>query len=163
MNVCDEECFVNEEKLDIYEINPLNTPMDLLLLADPSLKSINTYIKDSRVMVARKKSAIIGIIVFIRRTQTTYEIVNLAVEERCQQKGVAKSLLKSVDAKMEQLGATKLIIGTGNSSLRELGLYQRFGFRISTIEKDFYLNNYKEQIWENGILCRDRIILEKEY
>lgn len=161
MNVRDED--VNDEKLDIYEINPLNTPMALLLMADPSLKSINAYIKDSRVMVARKKSAIIGIIVFIRRTQTTYEIVNLAVEERCQQNGVARSLLKAVDAKMEPLGATKLIIGTGNSSLRELGLYQRFGFRISSIEKGFYLNNYKEQVWKSGILCRDKIILEKEY
>lgn len=163
MNICDKECYVNEDKLDIYEINPLNTPMDLLLMADPSLKSINTYIKDSRVMVARKKLAIVGIVVFIRRTQTTYEIVNLAVEERCQKKGIEKSLLKAVDSKMKPLGATKLIITTGNSSLRELGLYQKFGFRINSIEKDFYLNNYKEQVWESGILCKDRIILEKEY
>lgn len=163
MNLCEDECYINDEKLDIYEINPLNTPMDLLLLADPSLKSINTYIKNSRVIVARKKLSIIGIIVFVKRTQDTYEIVNLAVEERCQHKGVAKNLLKAVDLKMKPLGANKLSISTGNSSLRELGLYQRFGFRLKSIEQDYYLNNYKEEIWENGILCRDKIVLDKEY
>lgn len=163
MNLFETDSFDDEEKLNIYEINPLNTPMDLLLLADPSLKSINTYIKNSRVMVARKRSSIIGIIVFIKRSEANYEIVNLAVEERCQHKGVGRSLIKAVEAKMKALGAKKLIIGTGNSSLRQLGLYQKLGFRIEDIQKNYYINNYKEEIWENNILCRDRIVLYKEY
>lgn len=163
MGIYEDDFFINSDKIDIYEINPLNTPMDLLLMADPSFNNINSYIRDSRVLVARKKSAIIGIIVFTKRTQDVYEIMNLAVEEKNRGKGVAKRLLKSVDSKMEPLGAKKLIIGTRNSSIEKLGLYQRFGFRISKIEKDYYLTKYKNEIWENGILCRDRIVFEKEY
>lgn len=163
MGIYEDDFFINSDKIDIYEINPLNTPMDLLLMADPSFNNINSYIKDSRVLVARKKSSIIGIIVFMKRTQDVYEIMNLAVEEKNRGKGVAKRLLKSVDSKMEPLGAKKLIIGTRNSSIEKLGLYQRFGFRISKIEKDYYLTKYKNEIWENGILCRDRIVFEKEY
>lgn len=144
MNLFETESF-DDDKLNIYEINPLNTPMDLLLLSDPSLKSINTYIKNSRVMVARKKSSIIGIIVFTKRSEATYEVVNLAVEERCQHKGVGRSLIKAVEAKMKALGAKKLIISTSNSSLRQLGLYQKLGFRIEDIEKNYYIKNYKDE------------------
>lgn len=162
MNLFETESF-DDDKLNIYEINPLNTPMDLLLLSDPSLKSINTYIKNSRVMVARKKSSIIGIIVFTKRSEATYEVVNLAVEERCQHKGVGRSLIKAVEAKMKALGAKKLIISTSNSSLRQLGLYQKLGFRIEDIEKNYYIKNYKDELWENNILCRDKIVLYKEY
>ena len=163
MGIYEEDFFIDNEKIDIYEINPLNTPMDLLLMADPSFNSINSYIKGSRVLVARKKSVIIGLIVFIKRTQEDYEIMNLAVDEKNRGKGIAKRLLKTVDSKMVPLGAKKLIIGTRNSSIEKLGLYQRFGFRISEIQKDYYFANCKEEIWENGILCRDRIIFEKKY
>lgn len=163
MGIYEEDFFIDNEKIDIYEINPLNTPMDLLLMADPSFNSINSYIKDSRVLVARRKSVIIGLIVFMRRTQEDYEIMNLAVEEKNRGKGIAKRLLKTVDSKMGPLGAKKLIIGTRNSSIEKLGLYQRFGFRISEIQKDYYSAKCKEEIWEHGILCTDRIIFEKKY
>ena len=163
MGIYEEDFFVDNEKIDIYEINPLNTPMNLLLMADPSFNSINSYIKASRVLVARKKSAIIGLIVFLKRTQEEYEVMNLAVEENNRGKGIAKRFLKAGDSKMVPLGAKKLIIGTRNSSIEKLGLYQRFGFRISEIEKDYYCAKCKEKIWENGILCRDRIIFEKKY
>lgn len=163
MSIYEEDLIINNHKIDIYEINPRNTPVDLLLMADPSFNNINSYIKDSRVLVASKKTDIIGIIVFIKRTSETYEVMNLAVEEKSRGKGVAKRLLKAVDTKMIPLGAKKLIIGTRNSSIEKLGLYQKFGFRISEIEKDYYVNNYKEDIWENGILCRDRIVFEKKY
>lgn len=163
MGIYEEDFFIDNEKIDIYEINPLNTPMELLLKSDPLINNVNSYIKDSRVMVARKKTAIIGIIVFIKRTQHTYEVMNLVVEEKNRGKGVAKRLLKVVDSKMIPLGANTLIIGARNSSVEKLGLYQRFGFRISQIEKDYYQDVFPEEIWENSILCRDRIVFEKKY
>lgn len=55
-------------------------------------------------------------------------------------------------------GAHALMIGTGNSSLAQLRLYQRLGFRIVSIVPDFFAN-YPEPIYENGILCRDMVRL----
>ncbi|KHF37127.1 putative N-acetyltransferase YvbK [Paenibacillus sp. P1XP2] len=53
-----------------------------------------------------------------------------------------------------------MIVRTGNSSLNQLGLYQKCGFRMVRIERDYFVNNYPEPIFENGIPCRDQIVLE---
>jgi ribosomal protein S18 acetylase RimI-like enzyme len=53
-------------------------------------------------------------------------------------------------------------IGTGNSSVKQVGLYQRCGFRITGIDKDFFIKHYSEPIFEDGIQCRDMIRMEQE-
>lgn len=164
MNIYEGDIFIDNDRIDIYEINPINAPIDLLLKSDPYFNNTSSYIKNGRVIVATRKNVIIGVIIFLKREKDTYEIMNLIVEEKSRGNGVAKELLKVVDSKMIPLRASTLIIGARNSSIEKLGLYQRFGFRISRVEKDYYcFNNYKENIWENGILCRDRIIFEKKY
>ncbi len=50
-------------------------------------------------------------------------------------------------------------IGTGNSSVNQLSLYQKCGFRITGIEHDYFTKHYEEEIVENGLLCRDMIRL----
>ena len=56
-------------------------------------------------------------------------------------------------------GYKKIEIGTGNSSLGQLALYQKCGFRITGIDIDFFIRCYQEEIFENGIQCRDMIRL----
>lgn len=56
-------------------------------------------------------------------------------------------------------GYQKIEIGTGNSSIHQLALYQKCGFRITGIDQDFFIRNYEEEIYENGIQCRDMIRL----
>ena len=57
------------------------------------------------------------------------------------------------------LGAREVWIGTGNSSISQLALYQKMGFRIAGVDVDFFTRNYPEEIIENGIHCRDMIRL----
>ncbi|EAO51681.1 IAA acetyltransferase [Bacillus thuringiensis serovar israelensis ATCC 35646] len=87
------------------------------------------------------------------------EIINIAVSEKEQGKGYGKYLLGfAIDyAKKEEYKTIE--IGTGNSSLMQLGLYQKCGFRITSVDKDFFLRNYNEEIYENGIQCMDMIRL----
>lgn len=59
-------------------------------------------------------------------------------------------------------GAKTLEIGTGNSSLNQLGLYQKCGFRIIGVDKDFFTRHYEDEIVENGIICRDMIRLSMD-
>lgn len=56
----------------------------------------------------------------------------------------------------------ELMIGTGNSSINQLALYQKCGFRVIGVERDFFINNYDEPIFENGIQCVDMIRLSIE-
>ncbi|MNO06893.1 putative N-acetyltransferase YvbK [compost metagenome] len=48
-------------------------------------------------------------------------------------------------------------IGTGNSGMLQLALYQKCGFRIVGVDPDFFVRHYEEPIFENGIPCRDMI------
>ncbi|PKL30065.1 MAG: GNAT family N-acetyltransferase, partial [Spirochaetae bacterium HGW-Spirochaetae-10] len=59
-------------------------------------------------------------------------------------------------------GSRSIVIGTGNSSLTQLSLYQKLGFRMDHIIKDFFTDNYSEPIVENGLLCRDMVVLKRD-
>ncbi len=58
----------------------------------------------------------------------------------------------------KESGAKILELGTGNSSLSQLALYQKCGFGMHSIETGFF-NSYPEPIFENGIRCIDMVRL----
>ena len=59
-------------------------------------------------------------------------------------------------------GFKTIEVGTGNSSIEQLALYQKCGFRITGVDLDFFIRHYSEEIYENGIQCRDMIRLSKD-
>ena len=58
-------------------------------------------------------------------------------------------------------GFKSICIGTSNASIGQLYLYQKQGFEIFKIEKKFFLKNYNQEIFENGIQCKHMLYLEK--
>lgn len=137
-------------------------PMNLLMLADPSEKMIESYIYRGQSYVAENDSEIVGIIVLLPTRPFTIEIVNIAVIEERQGQGIGKKLIKyAIEISMEQ-GFKTIEIGTGNSSIAQLALYQRCGFQIVGIDRDYFIRNYPNEIVENGIPCRDMIRLSFE-
>ncbi len=142
--------------------NKEEIPFDLLELADPSRVQIESYLNTGLCFIVRFESEIIGVIVLEKIDSTVIEIKNIAVKESEQGKGLGKALLKHSKKVSRELGFKKLIIGTGNSSIGQLALYQKEGFEIVRIEKNFFLKNYSEPIIENGIQCKHLVILEKK-
>ncbi len=137
-------------------------PFRLLELADPSRIQIDEYLKTGTCYVAKTNSKIVGVIVLDRIDSTSIEIKNIAVDESEQGKGFGKALLMHSELVSRQLGFKKIVIGTGNSSFNQLALYQKVGFEMCKIERDFFLSNYAEPIFENGIRCKHKVILEME-
>ncbi len=131
--------------------------MSLLLAADPDEGSILAYLPDSPVLVAKEGGSVVGVAVLVN-TSKEFELKNIAVSEEHQGRGVAKRLIKEVKALAISMGAEELLVGTGNSSLSQLALYQKCGFRMSHIERDYFLS-YPEPIYENGMQCRDLVVL----
>ncbi len=136
-------------------------PYDLLLLADPSREIIDSYIRDSRVYVALIGDVRVGVYVLTPLEDKKAEVKNIAVHESWQGRGLGKQLLTDAAIKARDLGFRTLVIGTGNSSVAQLYLYQRSGFEITAIRKDFFIQHYPEPIYENGIQCKHMIMLEK--
>ncbi|WP_410515210.1 GNAT family N-acetyltransferase [Paenibacillus sp. BR2-3] len=136
-----------------------DAPIELLLLADPSEEIIKEYLARGQCFVAHINEEIIGALVLIRTRPETVEIVNIAVREDFQGKGIGKKLIFNAMEKAKEQNAKTIEIGTGNSSIDQLMIYQKCGFRITGIDRDFFTRHYKEEIHENGIQCRDMIRL----
>jgi ribosomal protein S18 acetylase RimI-like enzyme len=134
-------------------------PMDLLLLADPSEKLINEYIQRGQCFVAEMDQRIVAVYVLLPTRPETVELVNIAVDENEQGKGIGKQLVLHAIENAKQQGYKTMEIGTGNSSIGQLALYQKCGFRITGVDRDFFVKHYPEPIFENGIQCRDMIRL----
>lgn len=147
-------------KIDIRLLNSSDSiPIDLLLLADPSVNIIRQYVSNGECYIARYNDITIGVLVLIKINIDTYEIANIAVREDFQRKGIGKKLIQFAIDAAKVRSAKSIEIGTGNSSIYQLILYQKCGFRISGIDPDFFTTHYTEPIYENGIQCRDMIRL----
>lgn len=139
--------------------NEDDIPYNLLLLADPSIEIINEYIHRGKCFVAYIDNKIVGVYVIVKTRPLTLELINIAVDESYQGRGIGKKLIYSAIDYARKENAKILEVGTGNSSIYQLALYQKCGFRIVGIDKDFFINHYEEKITENGIRCVDMVRL----
>lgn len=147
--------------MDIREINASRELyMNLLLLADPSEKLVREYLQRGYLFGLFDEDVACGVIHLDSQDEGSIEIKNVAVAEPMQGRGLGTMLLRHAIAFCRQKGYKKAIIGTGNSGMVTLYLYQKVGFRIVSIRRDFFVLHYDEPIFENGIQCRDMLMLE---
>ena len=132
--------------------------MDLLLLADPSEAKVRTYLPESKCFVASSAGAVVGACVVKPLSAGAHELMCIAVQPACQKSGHGSALLKWVIDFYRKSGATQLEVGTGTFGY-QLAFYQKLGFRVSGIDHDFFVKNYPEPIFENGIQLFDMLRL----
>lgn len=143
----------------IIHLDEPDYPWELFLLADPSRDMIEGYISSSVVLGACRDSLIVGAIILTPLGDAAWEVKNIAVQPEHQGHGIGKELIRAALDVCRERGAREVWIGTGNSSINQLALYQKMGFRIAGVDVDFFTRNYPEAIVENGIECRDMIRL----
>lgn len=136
-------------------------PFELLTMADPSLDQIKMYLDIENCFIGKIGYTTVGVLALKRINHVCLEIKNIAVEQNYQNQGIGKKLLIFAEQRAIKHGFRKLLVGTGNSSIKPLGLYQKLGFNTIKIQYDFFIDNYSQPIYENGIQCKDLIILEK--
>lgn len=139
-----------------------DVPIDLLLLADPSETLIKEYLTRGTTYILKEEQEVIGVYVLLPTRPQTIEIVNVAVDEEFQGKGFGKELIMDAIQRAKILGYQTIEIGTGNSGVIQLALYQKCGFRMKSIDKDFFLRHYNEPIFENGIQVIDMVRLSHD-
>ena len=150
----------NKESMSllIQEVPAADAPIELLLLADPSEDKIRSYLSESKCFVASAGAAVVGACVVQPRGMGAHEIMCIAVCLDCQKSGYGTALLKWVVDFFRRSGARQLEVGTGSFGY-QLAFYQRLGFRVTSIGHDFFVENYPEPIFENGIRLRDMLRL----
>jgi len=146
----------------IQEVPVTNAPMELLLLADPSEDKIRSYLPESKCFVASIGAVMVGACVVLPRGTHTHELMSIAVHPAHQKFGYGTALLKWVIDFFHNAGAQQLEVGTGTFGY-QLAFYQRNGFRVTSLDRDFFIKNYPEPIFEDGIQLFDMFRLTLQY
>jgi ribosomal protein S18 acetylase RimI-like enzyme len=126
------------KKCPNVQIRPHSRSYDLLLLADPSKDLIDEYLKQSDIFTAKQNDKTIGVIVLFPLSVETVEIKNVAVKPEFQGQGIGSYLIENVVQVALSNSQKSICIGTANSSIGQLLLYQKLGFEITDIKRHFF-------------------------
>lgn len=137
-------------------------PYALLLLADETVAVIDRYLPGSDIYVWEEAGRAIGVYVLRCTGPGELEIMNMAVAEASQGRGIGFRMLEHATEMAKAAGARHLLVGTSNAAWRPLYLYQKAGFEVDHIRKNFYREHYPAPISENGLLLNHMIVLRKE-
>jgi ribosomal protein S18 acetylase RimI-like enzyme len=89
------------------------------------------------------------------------EIMNMATDAMHRRCGIGTALLRKAQARAGQLGAKWLHVGTGSTSYAQLQFYQRFGFRVHSVDRGYFIGRYAgEAQGKNGVVLKDMIRLQ---
>lgn len=134
-------------------------PYELLLLADETTEAIDQYIFNCDIYLLHNGEHNIAVMALYRNSTTELEIKNIAVIEIYRNKGIGSILInKAKEIALEKL-YQKLTVGTSDTGLQQIRFYEKNGFLKTGIKKNFFIENYPEPIYENGLQMRDMVLL----
>ena len=130
----------------------------MFLEADPSKDMIHKYLNDSDVYALKKEEEIICIAAILHIDHETLELKNIVTKEEYRGKGYAKTLLKSLCGNYKQK-YDKMLVGTTENNIP---FYVKQGFdKYEKTIKNFFIDNYEEEIKAGELVCTDRIYYSK--
>ena len=134
--------------------------LSLLLLADEQENMIDKYI-DRGIMYVLDDEGIIKAECIITDEQNgVFEIKKLAVKPKYQRKGDGKVMIDFIIKNYKEKYSI-LQVGTGDSTL-PIPFYEQCGFIRSHYIKNFFIDNYEQPIYEDGIQLIDMIYLQRK-
>ncbi|MEI5994582.1 GNAT family N-acetyltransferase [Candidatus Enterococcus mansonii] len=146
--------------MTIQEVSNLQAAHHALLLsADPDKHLVNDYVARGICFELIVNHRITGILVLLPTRPKTLEIVNISVYESNQGQGFGEKLLMFALAYAKNKQYQTVEIGTGSTSFGQLYLYQKCGFRMTHIDRDFFLRHYEDEIVENKLVLKDMVRL----
>ena len=126
--------------------------MDLLLKADPSEDMVNEYLKDGEMFVLTYKGEVVCVSVVSKIDENTCELKNLVTKKEYRSRGYAGKMIKYLFDNCKQK-YKKMIVGTAEPAI---AFYVKHGFeRYEKTIKNFFIDNYKEEIIDGDFKCAD--------
>lgn len=85
------------------------------------------------------------------------EIMELAVEEDRQGQGIGRQIIENLIVEARRRGKQRMLVGTGNSSIGNIVFYQKCGFRMDHVRRDYFWYHRVREM-EEGIWTRDMLV-----
>ncbi|WP_431802709.1 GNAT family N-acetyltransferase [Halobacillus andaensis] len=145
----------------LQQVHNRHQYLPLLLLADESETLIAEYINKGEMYTICEQDHSIGVCLFIFPAEGIVELKNIAIVPDRRGTGIGKQVLTESCTMFQKRGFREIIVGTANSSLENIAFYQKCGFRMNSIRRDFFCD-YPTPLYENGIRALDMIVFSKE-
>ena len=138
--------------------------LPLLFLADSAEDHVRAHLADgSLYSLVDDAGSVIGAVQCVARPEDpiagTVELTLVAVAEEHQRRGVGQRMLALVLGELRRAGFRRAIVGTSNAGIGEIAYYQKCGFRLLSIERDYFdaARGYDGTESEHGIVHRDLV------
>jgi ribosomal protein S18 acetylase RimI-like enzyme len=94
----------------------------------------------------------------------TAELRAVAIDPTQHNRGLGRRMLASVLADLRARGFRRSVVGTSNAGIGQIAFYQKAGFRISRIDRDYFTpqKGYDPNERENGLPHRDMIWFDQD-
>jgi ribosomal protein S18 acetylase RimI-like enzyme len=136
--------------------------LPLLLLADDSEQQVRDYMNSGDLYAYSIEGVVAGVVLAIPMQVDVIELKAVAVEPSQQAQGIGKRMLSEVLAQLRARGCLRAVVSTATAAISELAFYQKAGFRMSRIERDFFTpaHGYPETMVDSGIRLRDKVWMD---
>ncbi|CAH0283292.1 GNAT family N-acetyltransferase [Chryseobacterium sp. Bi04] len=134
-------------------------PYGLLLLADETVEAIDRYIFKSDIYLLQNGVEDIAVMALYKNSNTELEIKNIAVVESYRSKGIGSILMNKAKEIAKEHDYKTLTVGTSDTGFQQIRFYEKNGFIKKGILRDFFIENYPDPIYENGLQMRDMVLL----
>lgn len=86
------------------------------------------------------------------------ELIYIGVDAAQRGRGMGKAIIAALLAEAEARQVGSVLVGTANAGLQTIAFYQKCGFRMDSVRKD-YFDYFPQPVYENGIRIRDMLML----
>ena len=111
---------------------------------------------------AHKDAGVIGIVLAIPIDTDAVELKAVAIDQPEQGRGNGTLMLTETLSELRARGYQRVVVGTANAAIGQLAFYQKAGFRMLKIERDFFSpdRGYAEMMIDSGIRLRDMVWMD---
>ncbi|MCC7023706.1 MAG: GNAT family N-acetyltransferase [Thermomicrobiales bacterium] len=140
---------------------PREPCLPLLLLADEP-GPLRAYLHDGDLYVLCDEAGNpVGVTLTLPHPEEpgTVELKAVAVAATHHNRGLGQRMLRGVLDDLRARGARRTIVGTSNAGIGQIAFYQKAGFRLWQIERDYFTpeKGYDPDERENGLPHRDMV------
>lgn len=133
--------------------------INLILQADPDINVVNKYLNTGDIYAIFKENKIISEIIITKVDDNTCELKNISTLDEYKGKGYAKKLIEYV-FEIYKSKYKKMIVGTTENMIP---FYVLNGFtKYHHTVKNFFVDNYSEEIWDGDLHCIDMYYYYKD-
>jgi len=101
---------------------------------------------------------LVGVAVVRWEEKDRSEILYIEVPAPLRGRGYGKQFLQALQNELPSRGVRSLFVGTANASLANIAFYQKCGFRMYEIRRDYFAY-IQPPVSEHGIVLRDMLVL----